>query len=213
MSKPDFSTQHRVALEYVNSIDQRIVVDAQVADIGPGDGFMTKWFLNRGAKHVCPIDITFENLDKDLMGDGQVTCMKGDLKDTSKNMLFCFDLVWCHHCLEHVPDCIGFLNLIADILKQDGWLWLAVPNMAPYEVFSPGHIHNFMAPQLLAQLGMAGFDIENARVWAKGSQLRVRVQRRQNNHFPRIMQEELKRTGRCQASTLDYLNWKEFDRC
>lgn len=212
MVKPDFSTQHRVALEYVESIDTEIIEGAVVADIGPGDGFMTKWFLERGANHVCPIDITFENLDDDLRDHDDVTLVEGDLNDTYQRMLFSFDVVWCHHCLEHVPDCIGFLNCIADMLKPRGWLWLAVPNMAPYEVFSPGHIHNFMAPQLLAQLRMAGFDVYTPRIWAKNSQLRVRVQNRSNNNFPEPMQRELETTGRCQASTLDYYNWKAVDR-
>jgi len=173
---------------------------------------MTKWFIDNGAAAVNPIDITFENFDTELMKHPRVHPLNMHLGDHAESPLLHYDIVWCHHCLEHVPDCIGFLNAVADALKDGGWLWIAVPNMAPYEVFSPGHIHNFMAPQLLEQLKMAGFDIFNARVWAKNSQLRVRVQRRANGKYPAPMQEELERTGRCQASTLNYHNWKAVDR-
>jgi len=201
--------RHNITDDYLNSFPFADLVEGKViADIGPGDGYATRKFLNAGAEHVYPNDIDFTNFDKELESDPRVTCLKNDLSVFAPSLQF--DIVWCHHCLEHVNDPYGFLKNIATRLNPESascWLWLGVPNMAQTPIFSTGHIHNFTAPSLIALLRRAGYDVSNASIWAVNGQLRIRVQPHNCTPYPAPMLAALKETGRCHPDVIANYNW------
>lgn len=200
------SVQHAHTDDYLNSFPYADMVQGKVvADIGPGDGYATEKFLNAGAKRVFAFDIDFSNFNGDLLAHGNLDFYKGDLAAYAEQCDV--DIVWSHHCLEHVDDPLGFLKCMATMLPDNGWLWLAVPNMAHTPMFSPGHIHNFTAPSLLCLLQKAGFDTKHASVWAYRGQLRIKLQKGISTELPEPMEKALNETGRCDPELLAFHNW------
>lgn len=81
-----------------------------------------------------------------------------------------FDVVICHHVLEHVPDPVDTLGEIGSLLGQDGQLLLHVPfeTRRRYRRFSTGdtahHLFSWNAQTLGNLLQATGFDVVNVRV-------------------------------------------------
>ena len=200
--------RHTITDDYLDSFPYADMVKGKrIADIGPGDGYATRKFLEAGAERVYPNDITFTNFDKELESDPRVTCLKNNLNVFALSLQF--DIVWCHHCLEHVNNPYGFLQNIADRLdpEVESWLWLGVPNMAQTPIFSAGHIHNFTAPSLIALLQRVGYDVENASIWAIRGQLRIRIRPHKRTPYPAPMLAAIKETGRCHPDVIANYNW------
>ena len=201
---PDFTTQHHMAMRFINSF-KADVAGKLVADVGGGDGFMALHFANSGAEHVTLVEPMDGVITQEV--ENHLRIVRTDRVSAVQHGR---DVVWCHHVLEHIEAPVDFLRTIRRSLSPTGWLWLAVPNMADHTVFSPGHINNFMAPQLIDVLRLADFGIKNCSMWAEGGQLRVRVQPAQSRddlQYPEIMARRLKETGRCPSAIFEQWNW------
>jgi len=81
-----------------------------------------------------------------------------------------FDLVYCHHVLEHLPDPLDTLREMYRVLKPDGLLYVAVPNLCSVKHYlrgdgwyTPYHLYNYRADTLRRMLERAGFRIN--RLW------------------------------------------------
>ena len=75
-----------------------------------------------------------------------------------------FDLINLSHVMEHLNDPVRYLNLLSNWLKDDGVLYVEVPNIFSYtklkskgNMFHYGHIFNFSPWTLRAAGGLAGF--------------------------------------------------------
>lgn len=91
----------------------------------------------------------------------------GDLGSAS------FDVVHLHQVLEHVPDPAAILGLAHDLLREDGLLFVAVPNdynplqrhlrehmgYAPWWVMPPHHLNYFDRASLGRLLARCGFAV------------------------------------------------------
>ncbi|HUW33965.1 MAG TPA: methyltransferase domain-containing protein, partial [Planctomycetota bacterium] len=177
----------------------------RIIDVGPGDGFAMEEFIARGATKVVGLE-TDQNKVKRLRARG-LEVQPGD----GGFPLHSFDLVWCHHVLEHQNGSREFLDVLRTLMAPHGRLWITVPNMAGVDVFSPGHILNFNAPTLVEHLRRAGFDVENCSIWADGGQLRVRARlwgQEGLSPYPKPMADALKAVGRCPAKVLELVNWE-----
>lgn len=200
--------QNAITDTYLNSFDSiSKIKNKNIVDIGCGHGYAARQFIDKGAHAVTALEI--EPRDPSLnkphyLLDTDATFV------TSWNEIINskFDIVWSHHVIEHVEDYFSFLRDIHSILNDTGELWLACPNMAQHAVYSPGHIHNFQAAQLVEVLKRTGFAIGDISVWTHNGQLRARVPKNGNTNYPTPMQDELNRTGRCPADVLTYWNWK-----
>jgi SAM-dependent methyltransferase len=74
-----------------------------------------------------------------------------------------FDAVLSFFSLEHTTDPIGFLQRIRDVLRDDGMLHLAVPNVRrnPADFLVVDHVNHFSPASLRFALACAGFaDVE-----------------------------------------------------
>jgi len=193
----DYTIQHNKALEFLNSFKaDELIKDKRVLDMGCGDGFASVEFIKRGAKRVDAVDIASEP-----------TLISDDIIFHRSIPGNTFDIIWHHHMLEHVEDCIGMLKILRQHLHIDGWMWMTVPNMARCDVYSPGHIHNFQAPQLVEILRICGFGTSHIKIWVKGGQLRVRVPCNGEQGYPYMMKALLLRDGRCPAGALEWHDW------
>ena len=91
-------------------------------------------------------------------------------------------LVTMFHVLEHLPDPIKSLNKIGDLLKQDGYIYIEVPNAtrmtSPHYMFFKAHTLYFTHQTLINLLAKSGFEVlfsnsknsGNLRVVAKVNQ-------------------------------------------
>lgn len=75
-----------------------------------------------------------------------------------------YDLIILHHTLEHLPNPIAELERIRVLLKEDGLLYIAVPNVLnikkrPEIFFQLGHAYSFSPYSLRRLLQKAGFKI------------------------------------------------------
>lgn len=113
-----------------------------VLDVGTGHGFHAMSFLAQGSSvtglDVVPPQIVHKNYEhiqniyeesKKQLGDRQ------------------FDMIWCCHVLEHIPNIQHFLMYLRRYLKPGGWLFLAVPpsrqdrlHVGHYTLWTPAHL-------------------------------------------------------------------------
>lgn len=197
------SIHHRITDTFLTSFPaHQQIKDKKILDVGCGDAYASSRFMSNGASIVHAYD-PFKKIpqlcqDFDIVFFDKITDLHKD-----------YDIVWCHHVLEHVSNYLALLKVIRASMKDTGVLWLAVPNMASHAVFSPGHINNFMAPQLVEVLRLAEFGIKDISIWAHEGQLRVRVPVSGSTEYPEPMKQSLKETGRCASEILKMYNWQK----
>ncbi len=80
-----------------------------------------------------------------------------------------FDLVWCSHVLEHLPNVGAALDAMSDVLAVDGLLAVTVPPMKPEIV--GGHVSLWNLGLLAYRLILAGFDCSRGSFGAYGYNL------------------------------------------
>jgi len=130
--------------------------------------------------HVAP-ERAFENLLKHHLGPGYLTA---DLHKSSAMVRMditdidyaeeTFDVIYCSHVLEHVPDDRGAIREFHRVLKSDGWAVLQVPITADITFEDPsiteptdrlrvfgnkGHVRKY-GPDFLERLKESGFKVK-----------------------------------------------------
>ena len=72
----------------------------------------------------------------------------------------CFDLISMAHVLEHLPDPVGYLrSLRENLLAENGWLLIEVPNLYAHDSFEIAHLVSYSAHTLSQTLRKAGYEI------------------------------------------------------
>lgn len=74
-----------------------------------------------------------------------------------------YDLLWISHVLEHQLDVHAFLLKAISLIKEGGYLAVAVPPRKPFIV--SGHINLFNPGLLLYRMVLAGLDCSTAKVF------------------------------------------------
>jgi CMP-N-acetylneuraminic acid synthetase/2-polyprenyl-3-methyl-5-hydroxy-6-metoxy-1,4-benzoquinol methylase len=126
-SKHEMNQRNMVAkdeIDYVNQLSKK-ELKLKVLDLGCGTGSMSDCFNGNFQKYGLEIpesitETTKQSYDKDKLHIGYL-----DENTFSDNF---FDIVFCFHVLEHVPDPIPFVKSIARILKTHGELIISLPN-------------------------------------------------------------------------------------
>ena len=128
----------------------------RVLDLGVGNGEHAKAFISYGAD-VVGIDVrerphthpkyTHIKSPIELLDQGE---------DEEK-----YDLIWCSHILEHMPNVQYILVKLAGWLKDDGWLYIAVPTDTQERVHI-GHLTLWTPALLIYNLICAGWDCKEA---------------------------------------------------
>lgn len=83
-----------------------------------------------------------------------------------------FDCVLCNNIWEHVPDPLRLIDIIAPLLKPNGYMIISTPSRyrldnllrvlvgKPVALASPHHVTEYSVGQVLEQLRYAGFEVE-----------------------------------------------------
>jgi 2-polyprenyl-3-methyl-5-hydroxy-6-metoxy-1,4-benzoquinol methylase len=98
-----------------------------------------------------------------------------------------FDVITMSHVLEHLPEPVAFLsNLRAHVLKEDGALFVEVPNLYGHPCFEPSHLYSFTDRTLTMILHASGFDVMNIKMHSPPKDIgwrNISVLTRPSNHF------------------------------
>jgi len=126
-----------------------------VLDVGCGTGWVSNLLREKGAQQVVAMDLS---ATRPVALSEQITYVQ-TLEELKEPLPSSFDILWCHHMLEHLDNPIAFLTKLAKVGKQ---LWIALPHAgAPY-AFAKGHINNYNMPLLTEHLRRSGWDARNA---------------------------------------------------
>jgi SAM-dependent methyltransferase len=140
--------------------------NTRLLEIGCGSGA----FLDAARPYVCTstgveLDVESRSWIESQLGNRAVKRVE-DLEFDEGH----FDLAVLIHVLEHVPDPVGMLRRVAQLLKPDGELALEVPNVddvlvAKYRIpgylsfyYQKGHLWYFSKSTLTKVLNKAGFN-------------------------------------------------------
>lgn len=129
-----------------------------VLDVGVGHGYHAICFMANGSK-VTGLDVkahpTKIERDRKDYEHIQSAYEEVDLEDKK------FDMIWCCHTLEHVPNVQHFLAHLANWLKDDGYLAIAVPPSSQNRIHV-GHMTLWTPAHLIYNLICAGWDCRKA---------------------------------------------------
>jgi len=189
---------HSHSLDFLHSFNwQERIRNKVILDSGCGDGFVADLFSKNKAKSVYAYDI--ELRDNPIYKS--ITTRKPALNRA-------YDVVWTSHVIEHVEHPMFYLKELKVYLKAAGELWLSCPNMADGCVYSPGHLHNFVVPNLVNHLMHTGYDTKNMSWWHHKGQLRIIIKATGTSTWPEPCQMNLDKNGRINPKNLPIQwNW------
>jgi len=138
-----------LALDRLGFLTKNNVASGKLLDVGAGGGEFTYFSSQLGfdSTGIEP-NIGYSNYAKDQY---QANVKTGQLADVDGK----FDVITMFHVMEHIPDPIKTFKKLYDLLNEDGFLFIEVPNIesfsqSPGNTFFKAHIHYFSAATLIA---------------------------------------------------------------
>ena len=138
-----------LALYRLGFLTKNNVASGKMLDVGAGGGEFTYVSSQLGfdSAGIEP-NIGYSNYAKDQY---QANVKTGQLADVDGK----FDVITMFHVMEHIPDPIKTFKKLYDLLNEDGFLFIEVPNIesfsqSPANTFFKAHIHYFSAITLVA---------------------------------------------------------------
>jgi len=141
-----------------------------VLDIGVGKGKHSFSFLAHGCR-VTGVDVQESPLEHPLY-DHIVAPF--EMAEIGRK----YDLIWCSHTLEHVPNVQAFLLKMASLLNDNGWLYIAVPTDSQNR-FHVGHLTLWNPMLLIYNLICAGWCCRDAMWYTEYCTIGLCVQKKE----------------------------------
>ena len=138
-----------LALDRLGFLIKNNVASGKLLDVGAGGGEFTYVSSQLGfdSTGIEP-NIGYSNYARDQY---QANVKTGQLADVDGK----FDVITMFHVMEHIPDPIKTFKKLYDLLNEDGFLFIEVPNIesfsqSPGNTFFKAHIHYFSAATLIS---------------------------------------------------------------
>jgi Methylase involved in ubiquinone/menaquinone biosynthesis len=179
--KKEFSTKKKtptVTKNYNYSAISDIVVNkinknSKILDVGCGYGSAIKHFNSIGYKDIIGLEPS--KLRSKIGKESNLNIINIPIDKLNKNEHGLFDLIYSWHAIEHIYDLYTALSNIRNVLKTDGYIFIAVPHFNAEHYFEIAnflpHVHNFNTISMKAILHRTGFEVEyiddSLRVLAK----------------------------------------------
>lgn len=139
-----------------------------ILEIGPGNGELL-FFLKEQGFCVTGIELYKECVDK--IKENNISCYLGDLDDAyDKISAKKYDAIIYHHVFEHLYNPISSLEKVYNLLRENGRLYIALPNNRSLEakIFGkywkgldlPRHIVHYDSKSIVKILDSMGFRVE-----------------------------------------------------
>ena len=180
-----------LALNRLGFLTKNNITSGKMLDVGAGGGEFTYVSSQLGfdSAGIEP-SIGYSNYARDQY---QANVKTGQLADINGK----FDVITMFHVMEHIPEPVKIFKKLYDLLKEDGYLFIEVPNIesfsqSPNNTFFKAHIHYFSATTLIACASQyfVGVDLENS-----GNNISILFNRR-----PSIIELELPKKLDLEAS-------------
>ena len=192
-----------LALDRINFLKERNIIKGNLLDVGAGGGEFTYLsgrlgFISQGIEP----NIGYSNYARKEYG---INIQTGQLADVDQK----FNIISMFHALEHIPDPIKTFKLLYELMDQNGYLFVEVPNIetkdaSPNNIYFKAHIHYFSASTLTSAASQYFEKIDEVR----DSNLRILFRRKDivedNILFPSL--GEVNQT----ASRLKKKGWFEY---
>lgn len=138
----------------------------KILDVGAGYGTAARVFLENGYQNVFAIEHS-EKRAQHIQKTYRIPVSHCPIEDFRKDPIFQkhgrMDYIYLWHVFEHLKDPMHTLTLLRDLLEDDGFLFVAVPDFY-FESFghlchSILHLHSFTPPALRSLVERSGFQI------------------------------------------------------
>lgn len=167
--KSKVETQRYLRYKNIGEVFKKVIPDCKtLLDVGAGSGTGTIAFHDAGFEVVgVEPDDRFASL-KDSFND-RFYILQNTVEEYNQTKSRKFDVVTFVHCLEHLYDPRSILKSIADAVREDGYLYIEVPNKNNISFFDWSHLPHvsyFSYKTLVNLISEAGFT-PYARVYPK----------------------------------------------
>ncbi len=134
--------------------------DMKILDYGSAKGLFLKKLIEKNSIKPYLFDITTKYKEFWLKTFNQENCSFYNLKDEWKNSL---DIVTSFYVFEHVKDPLTELKNIYQVLKEDGIVYIQVPNVYNHiaDFICIDHLHHYSKISLTHLLNQSGFEVIN----------------------------------------------------
>ena len=138
-----------LGLDRISFLKNRGVDNGRLLDVGAGGGEFTYLSSKLGftSQGIEP-NIGYSSYAREEYG---IKIETGQLSDVDGK----FNVITMFHALEHIPNPIKAFELLFDLLKENGYLLIEVPNIetndaSPHNIYFKAHIHYFSATTLVS---------------------------------------------------------------
>ena len=156
---------------FTKRVKNRINIEnGKVLDVGPGSGFLIDYFLERNHQYYFIESI--REFSAKLISKGGISACD-DIYIFEKKLENKFDFIVLRHVIEHLEKPLDALNNLRKYLKEDGLLYMALPNALKINKISKGirtsflrdaHISYFTEMNIMHLIKKAGLKIIDKEV-------------------------------------------------
>jgi len=118
----------------------------KILDFGCGTGWLTEWLAEFG--DATGIDLADHIIAEAKLRWDRINFIAGDLFQVPLPSAY-YDIVVSQEVIAHVPDQVGYLDRVAEVLKPNGYLIITTPNKfvierADWPPSAPEHIEQWL---------------------------------------------------------------------
>jgi len=100
----------------------------KILDVGCGTGSIMLFLLKKHYRHIIGLEYNEEAYKNIVKSHPQLKIVNGTAEDLSRFKDETFDLVYCSHVLEHLPNPTTAVEEARKVLKKNGAYIIGVPN-------------------------------------------------------------------------------------
>lgn len=129
-----------------------------ILDIGCGNGAFLKAFNSVYQKwKMYGFELDNKNQAQIESIPGVEQLFYGKIEDIERQ----FNVISLIHSLEHIPNAVGFLQMLSSYLKEDGVILVQLPNIeiSPFELVIADHYTHFTEDSLKLVFEMANYEV------------------------------------------------------
>lgn len=139
--KTDQPILNRCLAAYVALQDYQL---GRTLEVGVGSGDGIKFYINQTTSlTVVDKNLKLFNKNNSFKNLNEITQVKAFLPEQSLNTLKKYDSIICFQFIEHIEKDFKLINLLHNLLEDDGTLFITTPNKAESSGVNPWHYREY----------------------------------------------------------------------